>query len=96
MNKTYTVQPYFKPSSDLSLQGEVNYALVRDFEIKSRPIEDRDINSWSAFLDGDVNLGIFDFGGSLLSSRARILMIPMLTAVIFRASFPAVATGIPV
>ncbi|HOG11083.1 MAG TPA: hypothetical protein PLF58_11085 [Smithella sp.] len=63
----YTVQPYFKAKfGPVALQGEVNYAFgQRDFETNiPGTIEDRDINSWSAFLDGDVNLGIFDFGGS--------------------------------
>jgi len=63
----YTVQPYFKAKfGPVALQGEVNYAFgQRDFETNiPGTLEDRDINSFSAFLDGDVNLGIVDFGGS--------------------------------
>lgn len=63
----YTVQPYFKAKfGPVSMQGEVNYAFgERDFEINVPGVlEDRDINSWSAFLDADANFGIVSIGGS--------------------------------
>lgn len=63
----YTVQPFFKTKlGPVALQGEINYAFgKRDYDNNVLgTLEDRDINSFSAFLDGDVNLGIVDFGGS--------------------------------
>jgi len=60
----FTIMPYFKTKfGPVSLQGEINYALgKREFEMPG--VDDVDINSFSAFLDGDVKLGVFDFGGS--------------------------------
>lgn len=63
----FTIMPYFKAKfGPVALQGEANYAFgKRDYVINiPNVLEDRDINSWSAWLDGDVNLGIVDFGGS--------------------------------
>jgi hypothetical protein len=61
----YVVQPYFKAKlGPVALQGEINYLWgTRDYEVAG--IDDPDISSFSAFLDGDVNFGIVSIGGSL-------------------------------
>lgn len=60
----YVLQPYFKTKlGPVNLQGEINYAFgKRDFEVAG--LEDLDINSFTAWLDGDANFGVFSVGGS--------------------------------
>lgn len=59
----FVLQPYFKSKfGPVSLQGEINYALGK-VEFDSTP--DQDINSLTAFLDGDAKFGIFSLGGTL-------------------------------
>lgn len=61
----YVLQPYFKAKlGPVSLQGEVNYYFgkYRDYD---NGTADVDVDSWSAFLDGDANFGIVSIGGSL-------------------------------
>ena len=61
----YVIQPYFKAKfGPVAMQGEVNYAFgERDFE--TNLVDDKDINSWTAWLDADANFGMFSVGGSV-------------------------------
>jgi hypothetical protein len=61
----YTIQPYFKTKiGPVSAQGEINYAFGERRWEDGIPLEDIDINSFSAFLDADANFGIVSIGGS--------------------------------
>jgi hypothetical protein len=63
-DNVYVVQPYFKAKlGPVALQGEINYAWgTKDYE--NPAIDDQDISSFTAFLDGDANFGIVSVGGS--------------------------------
>ena len=61
----YTVQPYFKTKiGPVSAQGEINYAFGERTWEDGVPLDDMDINSFTAFLDADANFGIVSVGGS--------------------------------
>jgi hypothetical protein len=61
----YLFMPYFKAKvGPVAMQGEINYAIgKRDFE--TNLVDDRDINSLTAWFDADANFGMFSVGGSL-------------------------------
>jgi len=61
----YTIQPYFQAKiGPVSAQGEINYAFGERRWESGVPLDDVDINSFSAFLDADANFGIVSVGGS--------------------------------
>ncbi|MGB5219353.1 MAG: hypothetical protein WBN66_13770 [Smithella sp.] len=63
----YVFQPYFKAKvGPVAMQGEINYAIgKREFESPADAyLEDRDINSLTAWFDADANFGMFSVGGS--------------------------------
>jgi hypothetical protein len=63
--RTYVAQPYFKTNiGPVFLQGELSYAFGKRYSETSL-VEDHDVSSLTAWLDGDAKLGIFSIGGSL-------------------------------